>query len=261
MHWDGVDTLLQDVCRWSGLARQGWRWRFRDGGESVWCLTELNVRSRFGRPVRRPAPWDQGYTTLLACAGVLRTQGYTHAVGVDGGGVERHVPIPLRSLVETTAGARLIYRLDGAALLRRQGEDGPARVLARAVHITTAWHWLLHDDWLDSIPAESDRALVSMAAAGYSVMAYCALCGASVRGATEATHDVVVDHDRRIVHVLERVCVQARGTGVLPSAAELGAAPKPTVPILPRTAWARILASDESDEPQGSLQRKTRSRA
>ena len=137
----------------------------------------------------------------------------------------------------------------------------PARVLARAVHITTAWHWLLHDDWLDSIPAESDRALVSMAAAGYSVRAYCALCGASVRGATEATHDVVVDHDRRIVHVLERVCVQARGTGVLPSAAELGAAPKPTVPTLPRTAWARILASDESDEPQGSLQRKTRSRA
>jgi len=257
---DGVDTSIQGVCRWSGLARHGWRWRFRDGGASVWCVTELNVRSRFGQPVRRLAPTGQGYTTLLACASVLRTRGYTHAVGVDADGGEKHAPIPLRALAETTAGNLRRYRVDGAAVLRREGDDGPARVLARAVHITTAWHWMLHDDWLDSVPAESDRALVSMAATGYAVRPYCGLCGASLMGATEASHEVVVDYDRRTVHVLERACVQARGTDALPSTAELGAAPRPTLPTLPRTAWEHILASEELDHPQGSRRRKTRSR-
>jgi hypothetical protein len=116
--------------------------------------------------------------------------------------------------------------------------------MARGVRITTAWAWLLHDAWPDPSPAGQDRAFVFLATRGYSVRDYCALCGASVVGATEAEVSAVFDNDRRVVHVLEQACIDRLGVAApLPTAAELSAMPRPVPPARPRTAWTRIMST------------------
>jgi len=240
LSWDGKDTRLDDHHARTSFA-PSWRWRYRDGGAFVWAISDQGRKHPFGRPIRLDAPSDGEYTTILECVRRLRVAGYTHAVGVDDVGVETGCPRPLSGLTSIKDSDPCRYRLDGADVRCR---DNRSCVMARGVRITTAWAWLLHDAWPDPSPAGQDRAFVFLATRGYSVRDYCALCGASVVGATEAEVSAVFDNDRRVVHVLEQACIDRLGVAApLPTAAELSAMPRPVPPARPRTAWTRIMST------------------
>jgi len=192
LSWDGKDTRLDDHHARTSFA-PSWRWRYRDGGAFVWAISDQGRKHPFGRPIRLDAPSDGEYTTILECVRRLRVAGYTHAVGVDDAGVETGRPRPLSGLASIKDSDPFRYRLDDADVRCR---DNRSCVMACGVRITTAWAWLLHDAWPEPTPAGHDRPYGFMGARGHTVRDWCALCGASLVGASVADfHAAVFDND------------------------------------------------------------------